>query len=337
VNAGQHLRLLRWAVVAAVAAALLSLAPFMTSGTELARVRNALVFDTAPAAAFDWTPDRTPGDFLLDSTSPTDEFTAIVVRLGLDREPDDWARGLAISSYLLTSAPRLVGGAVQAGLHETVQRITQRGEGYCADFVRVFEAVAAAAGMQTRAWAFSFDGYGGNGHVLPEIWNRQAGRWQALDVFNNVYFMAPDGRPLAALELRESLERGGAEVTVRPLVRQARPGFVAEAKLRDYYHRGLDEWYLWWGSNPFDYDHATAALQGGVVRRGLGQIRAVALGVQPRVKAVVLPTNGGEREGMQRLRLHLLAVVLVVGLGLLLLLLSGMLTWRRVAGASHAD
>jgi hypothetical protein len=317
-----------------MAAALLSLTPYLRSGTELARVRNALVFDAAPASAFDWSPDQAPADFLRDSRPPDAEFARIAASLELDRAPDDWARGVMIADYLLASAPKLVGGAVQAGLHVTLHRITERGEGYCADFVRVFEALAVAGGLHTRAWAFSFDGYGGNGHVLPEIWNRQMGRWQAIDVFNNVYFAAADGQALDALSLRAALDRGDTEVHARPLVPRARPGFVVDAKLHAYYLRGLDEWYLWWGNNPFDYDHATATLQGGALQRGLGQIGAVLRGVQPGVKAVIWPANAKERQGMQRLRLHLLAVASIVGLGVVMLL--GLALPRRRAGAARA-
>ncbi len=84
---------------------------------------------------------------------------------------------------------------------------------------------------------------------------------------------------------------------------------------------------------PFDYDHATATLQGGALQRGLGQIGAVVRGVQPGAKAVIWPANAKERQGMQRLRLHLLAVASIVGLGVVMLL--GLALPRRRAGAAR--
>ena len=105
----------RWAIAAAMAAALLSLTPYLRSGTELARVRNALVFDAAPASAFDWSPDQAPASFLRDSRPPDAEFARVAASLELDRAPDDWARGVMIADYLLASAPQLVGGRRAGG------------------------------------------------------------------------------------------------------------------------------------------------------------------------------------------------------------------------------
>ena len=185
---------------------------------------------------------------------------------------------MAISQHLLTSAPQLKGGAVQLGLDETLRRITQDGDGYCADFVRVFTAIATAAGMPVRSWAFSFDGFGGHGHVLPEIWNRQRKVWQALDLFDNVYFVSADGLPLSALALRTWLTQRPDTPQVLPLAPAARPGYAIESKLWDYYRAGLNEWYLWWGNNPFSYEQAAPVRWLSPVSRSLAQLGAVALG-----------------------------------------------------------
>jgi hypothetical protein len=61
-----------------------------------------------------------------------------------------------------------------------------------------FTGLAIAAGIPVRAWAFSFDGFGGHGHVWVEIWNRQLERWQLLDVFNNYYFVGIEASPVGA-------------------------------------------------------------------------------------------------------------------------------------------
>ncbi len=231
-------RWLTWVAAALLVLSPLTLLPYFTSSTEVAKLRNAMVFDEAPRSAFDFDPTRWPADFLLDQRPPEAYFVAVAKPLGLESLPDDWSRALAISRHLLTGQPRLVGGAIQAPLQETHRRIVQRGEGYCADFIRVFQALAATAGMPLRAWAFSFDGYGGHGHIVVEIWNRQQQRWQMLDLFNNVYYRGADGQPLAALEVRDGFLRDGAAMNSVPLVPQARAGFRFEDKLRDYYRRG---------------------------------------------------------------------------------------------------
>ncbi len=38
-----------------------------------------------------------------------------------------------------------------------------------------------------RQWGFSFDGFGGHGHTVVEVYDRQRGKWLLLDVFNNFH------------------------------------------------------------------------------------------------------------------------------------------------------
>lgn len=322
-------RCVTWVAAALLLLSPLTLLPYFTSSTEVAKLRNALVFDEAPRSAFDFDPARWPADFLLDHQAPEAYFVAVARPLGLDALPDDWARALAISRHLLTGQPRLKGGAIQAPLQETHRRIVQQGEGYCADFIRVFQALAATAGMPMRAWAFSFDGYGGHGHIVVEIWNRQLKRWQMLDLFNNVYYRGPDGLPLAALEVRDAFVRDAAAMTSLPLVPQARPGFRFEDKLREYYQRGLQEWYLWWGNNPFDYEDAEAVRWLYPASRPLAQLGGVAQGVQPRAVALVSDTNAGQRAQMKKLGWQLRIVA-----GLMLLALA-MLVWQGLRRRSE--
>ncbi len=318
-------RWLTWSAAALLVLSPLTLVPHFTSSAEVAKLRNAMVFDEAPRAAFDFDPGRWPPNFLLDKKAPEAYFLAVAKPLELNTLPDDWSRALAISRHLLTGQPRLTGGAIQAPLQETHQRIVQRGEGYCADFIRVFQALAAAAGMPMRAWAFSFDGYGGHGHIVVEIWNRQQQRWQMLDVFNNVYFRGLDGHPLSALEVRDGFILDAAAMSSQPLVPQARPGFRFEDKLREYYQRGVQEWYLWWGNNPFDYENAEAVRWLHPVSRPLAQLGGIAQGVQPHAVALASDANAAQRAKMKLLGwqmrvvagLMLLSMAVLVWMGLL--------------------
>jgi hypothetical protein len=219
----------------------------------------------------------------------------------------------------LGSEPKLKGGPIQSDLRDTHRRIVERGEGYCADFVRVFQAMATAAGMSVRAWAFSFDGFGGHGHVWPEIWNRQVGAWQLLDVFDNYRFV-DGGRTLSALQLREALLARSPTLALEPAVPSARTGFVHESKAWEYFRKGLDEWYLWWGNNPFDYERAAAVRWFSPVSRSLAQLGAIAQGVLPRPHLLASASNGRQIEALARVRRHILwvAAVIAVATGVLL-------------------
>jgi hypothetical protein len=184
--------------------------------------------------------------------------------------------------------------------------------------------------MPLRAWAFSFDGFGGHGHVFPEIWNRQQAAWQLVDIFNNVYLTTGGSdRPLSALDLRKALLAGDTSLRSVPLAPSARAGFRFEAKLWDYYRRGLPEWYLWWGNNPFDYERAAAVRALAPLSRSLAQVGAVVHGVQPQAHALATPDNAPQRRAMGWLRLHLLVASVTVVAGLVLLLM------RRPRGAGR--
>gem|GEM_PF-43298 len=282
-----------------------SLAVYGLASTDLVRIRNALHFAALDPAEFEWTPNNLPADFLLDRLPPSAEFTALAQRLRVGAD-DDWTYALAISRHLLASAAKLQGSPVMADLAVTYRLITEQGKGYCADFVRVFQAIAVAGELPMRSWAFSFDGYGGHGHIVVEIWNRQLRRWQLLDVFNNVFFVDDAGQVLSAAGLRRQMRT--VPPLSRPLVVGARPGFIHKDKLLDYYKRGLDQWYLWWGNNPFTLDHFQ---QGPSLLRPLQQAHALVAGAFPAPRALAEPGNAELRSTMTRLRWHLLAVALL--------------------------
>jgi hypothetical protein len=324
-------RLLVWISMAVLAAAVLSLAPYLFSSTELVRLRNASLVESASPTGFDWRPDTMPTDFLRENGAPNAVYMEAARKLGLVALPSDWARVLAISAHLL-SHPQLVGTPIQSDLQETYRHILQDGTGYCGDFTRVFMALALASGMQVRAWSFSFDGFGGHGHIFPEIWNRQLGQWQLVDIYNNYYFALGDDVPLSALALRRSLAQSSETLRLFPLVPGARPGYEIEAKAWDYYRRGLSEWYLLWGNNVFSYDRALLVRSSGPVSRALQQFGAIAQGVYPRIHVLGDAANAPQVAALVRLRQHLLVVGALVGAALLALtigLIGGWFTARH--------
>ena len=317
---GRAMRRIHWATwlgVAMIVLPLLSLTPYVVSGTEAARARNSLVLDESADASVEWSPSSMPKSFLVDHGPVDPKFVEVALRLRLAELPTDWDRAVAISRHLLGSAPTLRDEPIQSDLRTTYQRITVNGDGYCVDFVQTFSAIATAAGMPMRSWAFSFDGFGGDGHILPEIWNRQAGVWQLLDVFNNAYFTIA-GKPLSARDFRAAMLSGRGTMQMHKLDPAARPGYIYEDKAWAYYQRGLPEWYLWWGNNPFDYEHSWSIRTLSPLSRSLAQLGAIVQGVQPHIHVLVTADDRKKIEALWRVRLQLFGVLASVVVGMIL-------------------
>lgn len=306
-----------WLSLAVLVLCVLSLAPYLTSSTELVRMRNALVLIDESSTGFDWTPLNVPPSYMQERGPVDPFFVDVAARLGLAALPDDWERALAISRHLLGSSPVLQGGAIKLDLRRTYRRIVRSGQGYCGDFVDVFMAIALAAGMPVRSWAFSFDGFGGDGHIWPEIWNRQLGRWQLVGIFNNYYFFETPGVPLSALEFRQAMLSDSPRLKLAPLDPGARVGWSIEEEAWRYYRLGLPEWYMWWGNNVFTYDRALLVRTFSGVSRSLEQLGGIAQGVFPPVKLMVTEANRHQANAMWRLRMHLFIVVWVASLATL--------------------
>ncbi|MBL8344496.1 MAG: glycosyltransferase [Rubrivivax sp.] len=320
--------------LALLAIALALLWPNLFGGTEHVRVRNALQLGADWSEADDWRPPQRPPGYRFETTVADARLTGVVRSLELDRLPDDWSRARAIGRHLLGSAPKLVGNPIQSSLWGTYERIVRDGEGYCGDFVRVFQAMANAAGLTVRPWAFSFDGFGGHGHIWVEMWNGQQQRWQLIDIFDNFYFVkAGSEEPLSALQLRRALLEGSAAVgrglELRRLVPEARPGYDIEAKAWEYFQRGVDQWYMPFGNNVSSIDAAPAVkMFSGWSRIGEG-VGVLVSGRAPEIRILASDRNATQREALRAVRLRVLAAVACGALGLLALLLSPWLSPRR--------
>lgn len=295
-------------------------APQLRSGTELVKARHALSLGPDWVAAADWGPPAWPAGFKRETVPADPYFEAVANQLRLAERPDDWQRALAISAHLLGSPQKRSGGAIQQDLRTTHRRIVEQGHGYCGDFVRVFAAIANAAGMTVRPWAFSFDGFGGHGHIWIEVWNRQRQAWQLVDVFQNYQFVLGDGDALSALQTREALRADDPGLQLLPLHAGAAPGWAVESKARDYLRRGLAEWYAPWGNNVMSVDAAVTVRWAGKVSRALEGLAAIAVGLQPQIRPLATPENAAQRTSLRSLRMRLwLAGVAAIG-GLVLLL-----------------
>jgi hypothetical protein len=316
------------ASTAVVVLAVASIAPYMTGSTELVRMRNALLLKHDPAADFSWSPAAPPADFMVERAMPSAHFRALVASLDLPRFANDWERAVAIAKLLRVHPESGSGEPIQSNLEDTYARIVGTGKGYCGDYVRVYSALALAAGIPVRSWAFSFDGFGGHGHIFNEIWDASAHQWRMIDVFNNYYFEGADGEPLSALAFRKALESGAADIRMLPVEARSQPGFRFPAKAWDYYRRGLPEWYMWWGNDVFTYDNAPLVEAFGKVSRSLEELGGIAAGVYPKINVLMTADNHAAFQRMERLRVHLLLAFAVAVVAGFCMVASGLMWWR---------
>jgi hypothetical protein len=276
-----------------------------TPATEAVRLRNALRLQPSRAADFAWSPPDFPAGFKVERRRAAPEFREIVESLGVSAIDGDWRKALAIASHLAECAEDK--GPIRADPLKSYLAIRQ-GYGYCADFVKVFLALAHASGLDARQWGFSFDGFGGHGHTFVEVFDRHRRRWLMLDVYNNFHFAAVvDGRPLGALESRAALQGRGPAPSLLPNGR-GRPGFVHDAKALEYYRRGIDQWYLVWGNAVMSYyANPLVRLLGGLSRT-LAHGAAVVVGAQPGMRIYETPENALMVRRMFALRGRLIAL-----------------------------
>jgi hypothetical protein len=273
--------------------------------TEAVRWRNALLLRQGIPQDFDWKPPAYPVDFVRDERPAVPEFLEVVSRLGIAAIPDDWGKALALAGHLTEHAEDR--GPVQADLVTTYQQI-RAGFGYCADFVRVYLALAHAAGLTVRQWAFSFDGFGGHGHTLVEVFDRQRDSWLLLDVFNNFHVVdTATGEPMGVLAFRDALLARPTSATMRRSG-PGRPGFVHQHKAIDYFLGGIDQWYLMWSNAVFSYYAHPAVRVAGRISRQLAHVMANLVGVQSRIRIYPTPTNGDAVRRMFALKRQIVVV-----------------------------
>lgn len=283
--------------------------------TEAVRLRNALLLQPSSEADFRWTPDAVPADFRRERRPAGTDFLEIVAALDLSALGDR-DRALRLAGHLSEHAEDK--GPVQDDLVATYRGI-RAGYGYCADFVKVFLALAHAAGLDARQWAFSFDGFGGHGHTFVEVFDRSRGKWLFIDPHNNFHVVdAASGEPLSALEFRDSLLARRGPVRMLPNG-PGRPGYIHEDKALDYFRRGAAEWYLWWGNAVFSYYAHPLVRLAGRLSRTLAHLAANLAGVQPRIRIYPAPESRVAAQRMFALRRRLLAIAAIALLLLLLL------------------
>ncbi len=301
--------------------------------SEATRIRNAMLIDTVTMNEVDWTPARIPTGFKQEQKMPSALYVDVVHRLGVNTMSTDREKALALAGHLTKNAKDL--GAIQSDLDTAYRAIADEGRGYCADFTQVYLGLTHAAGLFAREWGFSFDGFGGHGHAVVEVFDRQRGRWIWIDVYNNVH--AVDASTREALSAAEFLafvrgERGGAVVQANG---PGRLGYKHADKLLDYYRRGAAEWYLWAGNAVFTYESSPWVRLGGAVAAPVEQALAIVVGVHPRIQ--VVPTEGNRVQLERMTRLRSMLMWLAVALGVLVVTMACLVARTRTLAARFAD
>lgn len=302
----------------ALAAAAVWLATLTLPAARALRARNAFLLRRGAPEDFAWTPARVPDGFRCELAAPPADIAKAVDASGMTRIEGDWARALALVGMLVRHAKADV--PIRADLATTYAGIVAGG-GYCADYVRVYLAAAAAAGLFCRQWAFSFDGFGGHGHTVVEVWDRERACWAMLDVHNNVYAVrAGTQLPLDALAVRDMLLTAPEMLQFRRAA-QGRLGFVHAPKLLDYYRRGAHEWYLWFGNDVVTRERSGVARALAPLSGRLAHRVASAFGRLPPLVVATSPDNLPAVARMESLRRRVkLAVTVLTALAALLLL-----------------
>lgn len=264
---------------------------------ESVRLRNALLLQPSTSADFSWTPAHVPAGFEVERRAPPPLFAQIVASLDIERL-GDWDKARALASHLTECARDR--GPIQSDLATTYRRIRE-GYGHCADFAKVYLALAHAAGLFVRQWAFTHNGFGGNGHALIEVWDSLRGKWLMLDVYNNFYAVdALSNRTLSALEFRDSVLGLRAPAVVRP-IGAGRPGFVHHARLIEYYRRGAGEWYLIWGNAVYSAENNPIVRAAIRLHPAAGHAAAMLFGALPGIRVYVTAGNRAAVEALTSL------------------------------------
>jgi hypothetical protein len=172
--------------------------------------------------------------------------------------------------------------------------------------------------------------------VVVEIFDDDAQQWVMLDVFNNVMPVAGSlNRTMSVREFLQNFRERESEIRF-VAIGPGRVAYWIDEKLRAYYRRGIDQWYLWEGNNVVSRGRANLLIASvGRVSQAGAELVAIATGHFPRIVPLPTSTNADHIERMLSLRARLL-IAATAGLLLAMLLVVLTAVYIRTKGAERA-
>lgn len=270
------------------------------SGTELVRLRNAMVFNVISIEQSQWPGDNYPTNFRQESAPLPAAISKVIITPQANAQP---LATMLQQAAVLNLDQRRLGGAIQADISTTLAQIQQQ-RGYCADYTEVINVFGHALNIPVREWALAFDGFGGHGHAINEIWDQHTQRWLMLDVFNGFYPVDQQQQPMSVLEFKQQLIVDRTQINLIRLSDKAF-GFKDDAQALDYYYNGRHQFYLWWANDNISYDRQPLIKLAATLSPHLEQMVAILIGQFPQLMAIAEPDNLHMINTMQRLKIML--------------------------------
>jgi hypothetical protein len=246
-------------------------------------------------------------------------------------EPDDFQRAMQLARHLVSNKKN--GGGIRSGDSFLTYDQIQSGKGYCADYSRVFTALAISARIPVRAWGFGVDGFG-SGHAFNEIYDKDIGKWILIDSFYSLYVVDKGtGVPLSVLEFQERLvdERQNQDIQVKP-IEPAKFAFKSSEQAISYYRKGSDQFYLNWGHNVFNSDHNSSEKFLATLPRPIEVAGRILAGIRPDIKILRTDSNQGHIDKLSRTKWIFLSL-LAMGTLLTMSLLMQIWLYRRISNS----
>ena len=296
---------------------------------ENVHVRNSFIAEVGSPADFDWIPGQ-PASGFLQETGNAPTVIVKAVRATIRSNSLSNFKKILILARHLEQGPG-TGEGIMSNTVDTYQQILTTKRGFCSDYSQVMIGLGYAAMVPVREWGMSFDSFSGNGHAFNEVYDTILGKWVFFDSYDSFYVVDKlTNEPLSVLEFRSRLLHGQDENNLRiiPILPQ-RFSFKSNKHALDYYRKGADEMFLYYGNNVFSYDNEPFVKWLGKYSRALETVAAIILGVQPKIKIIASASNLESIEELFSLRNRVL-----IGIGFLLLggLLVMYLSWKIYRG-----
>ena len=301
----------RGSAIAVNVAALITLVgltvQFGTSQDNAARARNALIAEIGEDKDFHWFPDDPPADYLSENSAAHAEIEAIVevvLQMNTATDMTNFEKARSLAAHLISNKHQQ--GAIQSDAVTAYRQIVTDGRGYCADYSQVFTALALAGKIPVREWGLAWEAFG-PGHTFNEVFDSTLGKWVFIDSFYSAYVVdEATGMPMSALEfqtiLRDQSKRAGVKVV--PILNEKFP-FKSQDGALDYYSRGADQFFLFWGNNVFSYDRHSVIRLLANLPRSIEVLAAIILKIQPTIRLVQTDTNAVHIKSLQQVKRQL--------------------------------